>query len=863
MKYSLNLLKYFININDSAENLANNLTLKSCEIEHIFKRQIPQEVVIWKVTNTFQHPDADKLMVCQLDCWSKWSYQICTGWENVMKDTYVPVAIPGCYLPVIDLKISEREMRGQASNGMICSKEELWIQEDLGNHRIWNLQYINASDNISKNQIADFDDISDSDLWLPLSSKYPRLDNVILDVDNKTLTHRPDLTWYFWLSLELQSIYWLTEETKSTIIFNNAKKYSQNMMKENIFQKLEHWQKSLKSVISNTDKLRSYVLIELNNISVQPSTFFSRVSLTDIDWKAINNWVDFSNIFMNLTSQPVHFFDADKISWNIQVRQASKWEKFTDLFDKEYILDQDDIVIADDNSVLALAWVIGWKDSWISLDTKNIVVEIANFDPVSVRKTALKYGTRSDASMRYEKNINPIFTLQNIEFLMDIMEYFKKDLWAYTLWWINYYISEKVNKSAKNITIDYSKLSQVLRWENNSKAKEISDKVLTWLGFTIQQDATNQDSAILSVPHRRWVWDINIKEDIYEEVARISGYDNIKLIPLIMHTKLTEYPDDIKVTRIIESSLTEQCKYTQIESYPRVDESLLAKLWNKQIQEDGSIANLLSLKNALSPETKNLRDSLLYNLASYVAKNHKFSDSFKLYDIGKIRNETFEPIERNYGVQGLPHFERLSCWAICYEKKISDWHQDMILQTKSHITLIMSQLWLEGKLEYQLTNNSIYHPKKQADIFYNKTKIGTIGQIHPMILNAIKIEQSSQVVFYELDMDILIWRFSKKKTKAIHSFTTNQDQIISRDLCFVIDQNESFDQVISAVKTVKEINNIQIFDLYQWTNLPDWKKSIALSITIHWDGSLQTNQINDIMSKAIENAKKVGWELRS
>lgn len=181
MRYSLSLLKKYIGVQDTAENIARHLTLKTCEIEEIIERNLPREIVIGKVLEVKQHSNADKLKVCQIDCGKAGKFQICTGGENIVDNVYVPVAIPGCYLPAIDLKIEPRQMRGEDSNGMICSKGEVGINEDEEMHWIWILD-------------EDLSDLSDADIGTPLGEKYPWMNNAVLDVDNKTVTHRPDLT---------------------------------------------------------------------------------------------------------------------------------------------------------------------------------------------------------------------------------------------------------------------------------------------------------------------------------------------------------------------------------------------------------------------------------------------------------------------------------------------------------------------------------------------------------------------------------------------------------------------------------------------------------------------------------------------
>lgn len=368
MLYSQNLLQKYINIKDDIKNIADNLTMKSCEIEEIISREIPKDIVVGKVTEVTKHPDADKLLVCQLDCADKWKFQIVTWWENVAEGYFVPVALPGAYIASIDLKIVPRQMRGLDSNGMICSKNELWIAEDTDEHWIW---------------LMDKDlEMKDEYIGKPLVEVFPWLENKVLDVDNKTLTHRPDLTGHFGIATELNAIYIWTDHIK----FNKAKDYMNDFQNQNIFEVLENATKSKRSVISESDKLNTYILLELNDVKVEQSNFFTRLMMMDLWMNPRENWVDFSNIFVSLSGQPIHFFDADKVDGDIIVRHAKEWEKFIDLFEDEHELKSTDLVIADKSKVLALAGVVGGKDSGVTKYTKNILVEIANFDPVCVRK---------------------------------------------------------------------------------------------------------------------------------------------------------------------------------------------------------------------------------------------------------------------------------------------------------------------------------------------------------------------------------------------------------------------------------------------------------------------------------------------
>jgi len=506
MLFSWNLLKRYINIKDDPSNIANYLTLKTCEIEEIKTRKIPNEVVIWYVRKCYKHPDADKLYVTEVDCWEKWKYQIVTWAENIKEWIYVPVALLGAYLPAINLKIKPVKMRWVDSNWMICSKQELWIAEDLDVHWIWILD-------------EDLNTLSDKYLGKPLAGEIPFVDNFVFDIDNKTLTNRPDLTGHLWQAIELNAIYKIFDPEK--IYMNNISQIFENFENTNIFEVLEYSTRANKNLFVDTELTRSYILLELKNVKIQKSSFKERLELIDLQEQPINNFVDFSNLFMFLTGQPIHFFDADKIRGNVIVRQAKDGEKFIDLTWNEHTLVEGDIVIVDDEKILALAGIIWWQGCEVTEYTQNILVEIANFDPIQIRKTGNRLALRTNAKIRFEKNINPLYSLYALILFLDQL----KISWLkYDLWWIqSYYRNEVKSLYLKRLEIDFNDLITFsgINIEHN-KIKQI----LANLGLTTYY-WWNESIYHINVPAWRSTADINIPEDVYEEVIRIYGYENI------------------------------------------------------------------------------------------------------------------------------------------------------------------------------------------------------------------------------------------------------------------------------------------------------------------------------------------------
>ncbi|MDR2416009.1 MAG: hypothetical protein LBD75_05390 [Candidatus Peribacteria bacterium] len=416
MKYHSQLIKKYISVNDTPENIANNLILKTVEIEEIIKRELPPTILIGKILKTEPHPDSDHMNVCQVDCGSKGHFQIVCGANNVADGLFVPVALEGTHFENANITIVKRMLRGIESNGMICSKSELGINEDADQPWIWDLQ-------------TDLE-VVDEDLGTPLAEKFEWLNGFVLDVDNKGLTNRPDLTGHFGVAWELNAMYF----PQGKINYSKLPDYEKQFSTTNMLDLLEHTEKKAKKqVISQTDGLNTYILLEINNISVKQADFFMRLQTLDLGSSPINNWVDFSNLFMNISGNPVHFFDADKLKGNIIVRNAKEGEEFTDLFEKTHQLLPTDIVIADEEKALCLGGVMGGLNSGITEATKNILIEIANFDPVTLRKTGVRLGLRTDSELRNEKNINPTYSLYCLLLLLDELNYYKKGLGAFDI----------------------------------------------------------------------------------------------------------------------------------------------------------------------------------------------------------------------------------------------------------------------------------------------------------------------------------------------------------------------------------------------------------------------------------------------
>ena len=830
MKHHSSLIKKYISVNDTPENIAQKLIVKTCEIEEIIERKISDSIVIWYIKSYEKHPDADKLNVCMVDCGNKGEYQIICGWSNVKEGLYVPVALPGTVFPKAGITIEKRIMRWIESNGMICSKEELDINEDQELHSIWDLA-------------LDLDDISETDLGTPISDKFPWLNSYVYEVDNKGLTNRPDLTGHFGLAVELNAMY----RDPASVSFNKISEWMKHFHDTNILQTFEHATPAKRKVIWQSDKLNTYTLLEINNIEIKTLSFYTRLQLLDLGANPRNNRVDFSNLFMLLTGQPIHFFDADKVDGDIIVRNAKDGEEFVDLFETKHILKDTDMVIADKNKILALAWVVWWLDSGISDSTKNVLVEIANFDPVSVRKTWTRLGLRTDAELRYEKNINPWWSMYCLLLFLDELKYYAKDLGNFDLWGISYYLKENLTEpKAKEIHINLDEIEQQIFGKKIDNFAPDAQNILQWLGF-ITKDS------VVTCPIRRSPDDLNIQADITEEIIRIYGYEHVDGLPVLSDIQHTPYSPYVNLIRTLEDIFVQDFYFDQTETYPRISQKQLEQFWKNR-------DNCYSLQNPVHVDTPYLRDNMVYNLLAHVSKNSKFFDTFRIFDIGNIWQKKENSGETDKYASSFVD-ESLELWAFVYQKSITNWDTDPFLSIKSLLQPLLQRLGISGTLLFKANDSSSFHPKKQAIIFVGDIEIGTISSIHPLLLKEYKIPETAGLCYLWLSLPAL-HILQKQRKKTTYHYETLQDQIVWRDLCFVIDTTESFESILRKIKSTKEVEWLEIFDVYEGKNLGEGKKSISLKIKITWDGNLTTEKINEVMNKTISGVEKIWWKLR-
>lgn len=806
MKYHLNWIKQYISLKDNLENLIKNMTMKIFEVEdEIVNNILPDLLVIGYVTAVTQHPNADKLKVCQIDCGTHGNFQICTWGENIVVDKYVPVALPGCYLPAIDLKIEPKPMRGEESNGMICSKGELGINEDEDQHWIWLLD-------------EDLHDLSADDKGKNMKDKYPWLENVQFEVKNIAITTRPDLTGYWGVACELNAVY----ADSGLVQFNHVPVILDELRHININEALSSAPNATRWVQIDTDWCACYSVVEFDGITVKPSDLYQRMMVYGTGAVPRSNWVDWSNNFMNLTGQPVHCFDSSKLVGDIIVRTANDGEQFIDLLWGEHILQAWDIVICDQAKIVALAGVIGGMNTAISETTTKVSVEVAQFDPTQVRKTATRLWLRTDAAVRFEKYINPYWTQYCS---MIVAEQIRKQ--ATSLGNANYIgISHVINEMPARtpVTVSVSKAQQFIWGKWQAYTGEQMKKLLENLWFVVGLDG---DTMVCMPPIWRSPIDITHVQDIYEEIGRIVGYENLGT--QILKTSATPQLNIVpKIVRKIEDTMVMKYGYDQVETYLWTEQKYLELLG----QYDPSSYTLL---NPLSPEQTIIRPMLYPGLVQSVVKNYRMHDEIKVF-------ETAHVVDSN-GV------ETHHVCIVSYTPKNKNTLNDAIIQHKNILSDIV------GHYDISATDKAYLHPTKQGEIKINNEIIWLIGQVHPLVCDELGLNIDYQLVVSEVNLTALIaqgWTW----VKSGKSYLTNQHHIITRDVSFGLTGNATYEQILSIAQSAKGIDKVEVFDLYQPS--PELK-TIWVRFTMVYDEAPSTESVNKKIEYIVGQIAKIEW----
>ena len=600
MYVSLDWLKDFVEIpqNIDPKDLADELTLKTAEVEGVMNNAEKFEnMVVGQITELHPHPNADKLKIAKVST-GKNTYQIVCGGENLKEKMYVAVALPGAKVrwhgegePVT---LEKAKIRGEESYGMICQSAEIGLENS----------------NEGPEDILDLSTQKPTP-GTPLAKLFGGKDTVI-EFDNKSLTHRPDLWGHYGIAREISAI-------KGYKFKELKPKFSPPTKGEKV-----------KVEIKDYDLCPRYCGLIINNIKVEESPRWLKDRLKTTGHGNHNNIVDVTNYVMTELGQPMHAFDKNYIKGGIIIRRAKKDEKITSLDGKKHKLTNQMLVIADHEKPVAVAGIIGGENSEINSGTTSIILESANFNAASIRKSSTKLGIRTDAVQRFEKSLDPHMALFAIkraaELILQICPSAKiagpiTD-------------AEKFNKKPIKIKLNTDKVRSKIGVDISDK--EIK-KILENLEFKISSGFE------VTVPNFRSTKDVLIEDDLIEEVARIYGYENIPATLPMLPTRLPEENTERFKKHRTRELFSYSLGFDEVYNYSFYGEN---EIKNCLLGEK----NHVKLLNYLSEDQTHLRTSLIPNLLKNLQLNIKYFDNFKIYEIGRTYKEIGEyfPLEEKH-----------------------------------------------------------------------------------------------------------------------------------------------------------------------------------------------------------------------
>ena len=766
MKFTLSWLKDHLDTKDDLSTIADTLTNIGLEVEHIEnKEKIFKNFTVAKVLSAVKHPDADRLKICKVKS-IRGNYQVVCGAPNAREGMFGIFAPVNTYIPGTKIHLKKTEIRGVESSGMLLSERELGISEEHDG-------IIELKDNFEigypASSLYGFDDPIIEVNLTPNRSDCLSVRGIARDLAASGLGTLKDLKIKKIEGNFVSDIKWLRK-------FNNDQDYLCPGVSGRFF-------KNIKNVESPDWLKRRLSLIGLRPIS----------ALVDI-----TNYITFD------LGRPLHVYDANKISGNLVMRKAKKNEKCKTLDEKEYSLSEEMIVISDDKSLHGIGGIMGGLESGCSMNTKNVFLEVALFDPISVTKTGRKLNVQSDARYRFERGVDNT----SIDWGVHIATQMILDLCKGEASEI---VTDKIEDKELNIIKYDTNLTQTRGGINIDIKDQVS--ILKNLGFL-----TSLKNSIIEVSVPSFRPDIKGAADIVEEIIRIFGFDKIE--PISLH-KNTNHKEEI-----LSPNLKSFYKSKRLIANRGYLETVTYSFMDLEEAKFISGNSIIKIKNPISEDLSVMRPSAMPNLLSAINPNLS-----RLYMGGKL----FEVGPNYHGI--LDEDQKMVATGIQYglsnqlswinEKRFVD-----VYDVKSDVFYVLNQLNVPVEnLQYQLLDSVIYHPGKSTQLKLGKNIIANFGEINPIVLKRHDIK--TQVSGFEIFIDELE-QFQHKKISTRKAYDSNPFQLVERDFAFLFPKNTKAIEIINIIKKIdkKIIKSVIIFDIFEGGKLPADKKSIALKVTL-------------------------------
>ena len=813
MKLSLSWIKDYVKIPEDTDlkKLAYDLTMSTVEVEDVedLARRF-DHMVVGVIEKVEAHPNADRLRVCSVDIGEGEKKDIVCGGINLEEGMRVAVACPGAVVrwhgegePV---EIKNSKLRGVASYGMICASDEIGLGELFPAEQEAEILDLSAFEVPAGTPLADALDMND----------------MILEIDNKSMTNRPDLWGHYGIAREIAALYDLP--------LAEIKPFETEVSSD------------FRTEINAPDRCARYIGVEMSGVEVKPSPYKMQNRIWKAGMRPINALVDITNYVMLATGNPTHAFDADNITGHIVVRHAEEGEKLLLLNDKEIELCEDDLVITDSEGPVALAGDMGGAKDSILPKTERVILEVANFEAAGIRRTALRYDTRTEASSRYEKAIDPERCDQALALSM---QYFKE-----------LYPELKVTGFCDNYVkkLQRAEIDVNLSWLEKRLGKHLTNAEmqgkLELLGFDVQIDG---DTMHVTAPTWRSTGDISIKDDVMEEVARMYGYDNFEATEFTTTFTGAINQKDKSLVRNIKEYLALRCGMQEVYTYPWMNDVFV----NAVLQNTDGI---LKLSTPPAPDMSYIRSSLLPNLCEAVVKNERYFNDFSIFEEAQVF------FDRNYSAvyderESLPEQRRHI--GAAFASSVKDINT-LFREAKGVIEYMPRYTHMEA-FTFRKEEKPVWADHVVwLNIYLGEQKIGDMGLVAKKVSMECGIKNLS-VMLFELDATKL------KPLKSRTNKFTHLDEYpkTDYDISMLFDSNAVWKDIYEAIMGEKKasalLKDASFVDEYRGEQIPNGKKSVTIRLTIGSDEKTLTSQeIESAASQVMKKLKKkMGAELRT
>ena len=791
MLISLNWLKQYIDLDGIEINeMENALTMIGQEVEKIeVLGENLENVVTAQIIEKEMHPDSDHLTICKVDN-GKEILQIVCGAPNHKAGDKVVLAQVGAKLDE-NFVIKKGKIRGVESNGMLCSEEEL---------------------KIGKNSDGIMILPEDTPIGVPMK-EYLGINDTVFELE--ITPNRPDCLSHIGIARELGAYY--GKEVKYPNFEINA-------------ESEEKTADSISVEITDSNLAKRYVARIIKNVTVKESPKWLKERVESIGIRSINNIVDVSNFIMMELNQPNHAFDLDKIEGGkIVVRSGFENEKLVTLDGQERELNSGDIVISDGVKAVALGGVMGGENSQITENTKNILLEVANFNSQNVRKTSRRLTLSSDSSYRFERRVDEENAVNVINRLANlIQEVAGGEILSYAV--DNY----PVPYEKKRATLNFERLN---RFVGKVIPRETVIGILTRLEIEV---VDNGENLTLTAPS--WRDDLENEQDYFEEIIRMYGFDNIENI--LPKLDISEQPviDTTKLSTQVKL-IAANAGLKEVINYSFVPKDAMEKIKYTNVPQE----NLIDVLKPITEDFVTLRPTLLYSLIKNAKDNiNRNITNIRFFEVSR----TFEKAEE------LAKEEVKLGIILAGENDKTLWNPKPVPYDFYDLKGIVEEIFAQLKFNNYIikrSEQSQFHPGRSVDVFVGRELIGSFGEIHPDVLENFDLGKTS-VLVGEFNIDLIQKYISKKiNYQGIVKYPA-----VPRDFAFVMKEEILVGDVLKTIQKIdKKIEKVELFDIYQGAGVLPGMKSVAISVVLRdKNKTLEEKEIVDISNKIVAKVEK-------